>query len=94
MANYKITKNENGEKRLEKLEKVLHITLTLLDKKSHQISYVTRNATPDNKKAVIDKSKEGLKEQGFKVVDILVEKAIKTTYVDFNELDNLDIFHD
>lgn len=94
MANYKITKNENGEKRLEKLEKVLNITFTLLDKKSHQISYATRTATPDNKKAVIDKNKEAYKQEGFKVVDVLVEKAIKITYVDLEKLDDLDIFRD
>lgn len=94
MANYKIVKNENGEKRLEKLEKVLHITLTLLDKELHQISYATRKATPDNKKAVIDKTKEAYKQEGFKVVDVLIEKAIKTTYVEIEKLDELDIFHD
>jgi hypothetical protein len=94
MANYKITKTENGEKRLEKLEKVLNITFTLIDKKTHSVGTMKRTATPETKKAIIDFVKNEVKEEGFKVVDILAEKAIKITYVDFADLDKLDIFHD
>ncbi len=94
MANYKITKDENGNKRLERLEKVLNITFTLIDKKTHGVGTMKRTATPETKKGIIDFVKDEVKKDGFKVVDILVEKAIKITYVDFADLDKLEIFHD
>lgn len=94
MANYKITKDENGNKRVERLEKVLNITFTLIDKQTHGVSTMKRTATPETKKGLIDFVKNEVKKDGFKVVDVLVEKAIKTTFITFDELDKVDAFHD